>query len=66
MKKIVSAVLLISAMSSVSYAGLKYDCSRYVNGSYQGYITIVANNKAEAENKAYIRATCKFQSKLII
>ena len=32
---------------------LKYECSRYVNGEYQGFITVTADNRQEAERKAY-------------
>ena len=43
----------LAGLSGAAQAGLKYECSRYLNGEYQGYITVVANNKQEAERKAY-------------
>jgi hypothetical protein len=55
MKKLVLSLVAIATMLSVANASLKYECSRYVNGSYQGYTTVVANNKSEAEQKAYVK-----------
>lgn len=48
---ILSAVALAN-FSNTAHAGMKYECSRYVNGDYKGYTTVVANNKEEAEIKA--------------
>ena len=38
-------------LSSVVDASTKYECNRYVNGKYGGYIKIVADSKKEAEIK---------------
>lgn len=53
MKKFLVAVMALGMMSSALHASLKYECSRYVNGDYKGFTYVVANNKAEAERKAY-------------
>lgn len=56
MKKSVIVFLVLAGLAGLSgaaQAGLKYECSRYLNGEYQGYITVIANNKQEAERKAY-------------
>lgn len=50
MKKLIFAFLTVTAVASAS---LKYECSRYVNGEWQGYTSVVADNKSEAEKKAY-------------
>ncbi len=34
-------------------ASLKYECNRYVDGKYEGFIMMIADNKAQAEKKAY-------------
>ena len=60
MKKMILSLVAVATISSVANASLKYECSRYVNGSYQGWTTVVANNKAEAEKKAYV----KFKEKI--
>jgi hypothetical protein len=36
-------------------ASIKYECSIYINGKYEGFIKVVANSKDEAEKKAYIK-----------
>ena len=53
MKKSAIVFLVLGGFSGAAQAGLKYECSRYVNGEYQGYITVTADNKQEAERKAY-------------
>ncbi|WP_457743951.1 hypothetical protein [Sulfurimonas sp.] len=55
MKRLVLSLVALATISSVANASLKYECSRYVNSSYQGYTTVVANNKSEAEQKAYVK-----------
>ena len=55
MKRLILSLVAVATMSSVANASLKYECSRYVNGSYQGWTTVVANNKSEAEQKAYVK-----------
>ena len=55
MKKSVIVFLVLVGLSSAAQAGLKYECSRYVNGEYKGFITVVADNKQEAERKAYAK-----------
>jgi len=60
MKRLVLSLVAFATMTSGANASLKYECSRYIGGSYQGYTTVVANNKSEAEKKAYI----KFKEKL--
>ena len=53
MKKSVIVFLVLAGLSGAARAGLKYECGRYVNGEYQGFITVTADNKQEAERKAY-------------
>lgn len=53
MKKIILGLVALATFSSMANASMKYECSRYVNGDYKGFIKVVANNKSEAENKAY-------------
>ena len=53
MKKSVIVFLVLAGLSSAAQAGLKYECSRYVNGEWKGFISVVADNKKEAERKAY-------------
>jgi len=55
MKRLVLSLVAIATISSVANASLKYECSRYVGGEYQGWTTVVANNKSEAEQKAYVK-----------
>jgi len=55
MKKVLVAVMALGMLTSVANAGMKYECNRYVGGDYKGYTTVVANNKAEAEQKAYLK-----------
>ena len=52
MKKTLLLTIALLGFSSISSASLKYECSRYVDGEYQGYTTVEADNKAEAERKA--------------
>ncbi len=51
MKKII--LILLLAMSSSSFASMSYECWRYVKGKPQGYVTVSADSKSEAEKKAY-------------
>ena len=53
MKKSAIVFLVLAGLSGAAQATLKYECSRYVNGEYQGFITVTADNKQEAERKAY-------------
>jgi len=53
MKKIILGLVTLATFSSMANASMKYECSRYVSGDYKGFIKVVANNKDEAENKAY-------------
>jgi len=53
MKKIVLGALIVMGMFSVANTSLKYECNRYVGGEYKGYTYVYANNKTEAEQKAY-------------
>lgn len=46
-------VALIAGIFSSANASSKYECNRYVNGKYEGYIMIYADSKSEAEQKAY-------------
>lgn len=55
MKKILIVLIELGMMSVIAQAGLKYECNRYVGGDYKGYTTVVADNKADAEQKAYIK-----------
>ena len=51
MKKSVIVFLVLAGLSSAAQAGLPYECSRYVNGEYKGFIKVIADNKQEAERK---------------
>jgi len=53
MKKITLGLVALATFSSMSNASMKYECSRYAGGDYKGFIKVVANNKDEAEKKAY-------------
>jgi len=53
MKKVMMLVVAVAGFSGVANASMKYECNRYVHGEYQGYTYVVANNKSEAEHKAY-------------
>ncbi len=53
MKRIILELTALVTLSSMINASMKYECSRYVGGDYKGFIKVVANNKGEAENKAY-------------
>ena len=53
MRKIILGLVAIATFSSIGNASMKYECSRYVSGDYKGFIKIVANNKNEAEKKAF-------------
>ena len=55
MEKVIVAVMALGMLASVANASLKYECNRYVGGDYKGYTYVTANNKAEAEQKAYIK-----------
>jgi len=52
-KKVIFSLAVVIGFSGVASADMKYECNRYVGGDYQGYTTVVASNKAEAEKKAY-------------
>ena len=53
MKRLILSLLAIATFSSMANASMKYECSRYVSGDYKGFIKVVANNKSEAEKKAF-------------
>ena len=55
MKRLLLSLVALATMSSVASASLKYECSRYVNENYQGWTIVIANNKSEAEQKAYVK-----------
>ena len=55
MRKVLVSVMALGMMVSAAHASLKYECNRYVNGKYEGYIKIVADNKVQAEQKAYAK-----------
>lgn len=52
MKKVLTLAMLVGMFSS-AYASMSYECNRYVGGDYKGFIKVSANNKDEAEDKAY-------------
>lgn len=47
------SLVAFSSLPNMAHASMKYECKRYVNGDYKGYTTVVADNKKEAEKKAY-------------
>ncbi len=53
MNRLLLIALSVGIFSSSASASLKYECNRYVNGEYQGFIMIYADSRAEAERKAY-------------
>ncbi len=55
MRNMIVAVMALGMMVNVASASLKYECNRYVGGEYKGYTYVTADNKAEAEQKAYIK-----------
>lgn len=55
MKKVLLMVVLATAGSGVAHASMKYECNRYVGGDYKGFTYVVADNKAQAEKKAYAK-----------
>jgi len=60
MFKLICFIIPLITLSQTANAGMKYECSRYVNGEYKGYTTVVADSKSQAEKKAYK----KFKNKL--
>lgn len=52
MKKTALILLTLGITSSI-YASYSYECSRYVNGKWKGYVKVSADSKAEAVRKAY-------------
>jgi hypothetical protein len=62
-KSIALAIPLIFLPLTAS-ASMKYECSRYVNGEYKGYTTVVADSKSQAEKKAYKKFTNKLGKKV--
>lgn len=53
MKKVMILAVAVIGFSGVANASMKYECSRYVGGDYKGFTTVVADNKSEAESKAF-------------
>lgn len=56
MKAKMLMVVVLAALigfSGSANASLSYECNRYVGGDYKGFIKVVADNKAEAEAKAF-------------
>ena len=49
--------LIVSGLffTNLASASMSYECSRYVAGEYKGYIKVSANNRKEAEKKAYLK-----------
>lgn len=64
MKKIILGLVTLATLSSILNASMKYECSRYAGGDYQGFIKVAANNKGEAENKAYDKYKNKLKMKV--
>ena len=50
-KLLLGSVLLVGLMSVTS--AKSYECKRYVNGKYQGWVKIKADNESEAVRKGY-------------
>ena len=55
MKKSIISFIVLASLSGAAQAGMKYECSRYVDGEWKGFTTVVAENKEEAERKAYAK-----------
>jgi hypothetical protein len=55
MKRISLCLVIILIFTISANASMSYECNRYVNDDFKGFTTIVANNKQEAESKAYIK-----------
>ena len=53
MKKSVIVFLVLAGLSGTAQAAALWKCSRYVDGEWQGQISVTADNKQEAEWKAY-------------
>lgn len=65
MKQLMMSLIIFVSLTGIANASLKYECSRYVNGDYQGYTYVVANNKSDAENKAYYPSGSESDGKAI-
>ena len=50
-KLLLGSVLLISVMGVLN--AKSYECNRYVNGKYEGFVKVHADSKSEAVNKAF-------------
>ena len=48
MKKSAIVFLVLAGLSGAAQATLSYECSRYVNGEYKGFIKGTADNKQQA------------------
>ena len=48
MKKSAIVFLVLAGLSGAAQATLSYECSRYVNGEYKGFIKVTADNKQQA------------------
>ncbi len=52
MKKILFFIFVVGMISNVANAS-RWECNRYVNGKYEGWTEIHADNKVEAEQKCH-------------
>ncbi len=57
MRVLILTIALLVSTCTVSFAGMSYECARYINGEWQGYTNVVANSKEEAERLAFIKFT---------
>lgn len=63
MKVILLSMTLLVSIATLSFAGMNYECSRYVNGEWQG-MTNVADTREEAEKLAYVKFKNEIQVKV--
>jgi len=64
MNKLFLVAILAGVFTTSAMASMSYECNRYVNGEYQGFIKISANSKSEAETKAYNKYKNKLKLKV--
>lgn len=55
MGKLGLSLLIVLGLASIANASSSYECSRYVNGKWKGYVKVSANSKDEAVKKAYAK-----------